>query len=43
MRKITLAVAAAAFFTYAVSAVQPAGAQQCPKGQSFDYGSQSCK
>ena len=42
MRTFSFAFAAAALLAAAV-AIGPAAAQQCPKGQTWDYGSQSCK
>jgi hypothetical protein len=44
MRQLLFAVIAAALLAFAAVAVQPAAAQQqCPKGQTWDYASQSCK
>jgi hypothetical protein len=42
MRFFSLLIAAAVLVAF-VAALQPAAAQQCPKGQTWDYGSQSCK
>jgi hypothetical protein len=42
MRLYSLVLATAALIAF-VAAFQPAAAQQCPKGQNWDYGSQSCK
>lgn len=41
MRKFFVAFTAAMFAAALV--IAPAAAQQCPKGQTWDYGSQSCK
>jgi hypothetical protein len=43
MRKLSFAVIAASLLAVAALAAQPAAAQQCPKGQTWDYQSQSCK
>lgn len=43
MRTLSFAFAVAALFAATIVAIEPAAAQQCPKGQTFDYGSQSCK
>lgn len=43
MRKVPLAVAALTAIAVIAASWQPAAAQQCPKGKTWDYGSQSCK
>jgi hypothetical protein len=43
MRRISLVAAALAAMALAAASLAPATAQQCPKGKSWDYGSQSCK
>ena len=43
MERLSLSLAAAALACFVLAAAQPAAAQQCPKGKSWDYGSQSCK
>jgi len=43
MRTLSFAFAAAALIAATIVATQPVAAQQCPKGQTFDYASQSCK
>jgi hypothetical protein len=43
MRRVSFVVAALAVMAFAAASLTPATAQQCPKGKSWDYGSQSCK
>jgi hypothetical protein len=43
MRRASLALAALALMAFAAASFTAASAQQCPKGKSWDYGSQSCK
>ena len=43
MRKLSYALAIAALIAATSGAIEPAAAQQCPKGKTFDYASQSCK
>jgi len=43
MRTLSVAIAITFLLAATVVAIEPAAAQQCPKGQKFDYGSQSCK
>lgn len=44
MRTLSFAIFAAALLGFVGAAMQPSAAQQqCPKGQVWDYASQSCK
>jgi hypothetical protein len=43
MRTLSFAFATAVLLAATIVAIEPAAAQQCPKGKSFDYASQSCK
>lgn len=43
MRTLSFAFTIAALLAATIVTIDPAAAQQCPKGKSFDYASQSCK